>query len=149
MTKLGSSGTHGIVDPAVLLARESTHWQIEPDINGTGRLEGYWSTCSCRTAAKRSFLLGGSQNVHFRRLQPPRFPAFWLVHMKWPQTFISIHLLLTAAEQLQNCYRTFILLICGCRTFVSTICNHTNFLHSDWSILNGVQTFISAAEDAF
>lgn len=30
-----------IVDPAVLLARESTHWQIEPDINGTGRLEGY------------------------------------------------------------------------------------------------------------
>src|SRR5947207_5290465 len=69
--------------------------------------------------------------------------------MKWPQTFISIHLLLTAAEQLQNSCRTFILLICGCKTFVSTICNHLNFLHFDWSILNGVQTFISAAEDIF
>ena len=30
-----------LIDPVVLLARESTNWQIEPDIDGTGRLEGY------------------------------------------------------------------------------------------------------------
>jgi hypothetical protein len=39
--KRGRLKQQSLVDPAVLSARKLTNWQIEPDIDGTGRLEGY------------------------------------------------------------------------------------------------------------